>query len=115
MYLAGSLRSSRPKLLVKSPEMLSCVAFIMLKNILASLLHIYRACFVSSKIRERTLIYRASFILHQGLKIEIYYTFIPSACFVSSLLKERGMLHIHSACFVARWFKERDILQKLFI
>ena len=87
----------------------------MLENILASLLHIYRACFVSSKIKERTLIYRASFILHQGLKIEIYYTFIPSASFVSSLLKERGMLDIHSACFVARWFKERDILQKLFI
>ena len=88
----------------------------MLENILASLLHIYRACFVSSKIKERTLIYRASFILHQRLKIEIYYTFIPSACFVSSLLKEaRGMLHVHSACFVSRWFKEGDILQKLFI
>ena len=87
----------------------------MLKNILASLLHIYRACFVSSKIKERTLIYRASFILHQGLKIEIHYTFIPSASFVSSLLKERGMLHIHSACFVSRWFKEGDILQKLYL
>ena len=88
----------------------------MLENILASLLHIYRACFVSSKIKERALIYRASFILHQGLKIEIYYTFIPSACFVSSLLKEaRGMSHVHSAYFVSRWFKEGDILQKLFI
>ena len=70
VYLAGSLRSSRQKFLVKSPEMLSCVAwnFIMLKNILASLLHIYRACFVSSKVKERDilLIYRACFIVIKG-------------------------------------------------
>ena len=38
-----------------SPEMLSYVArnFIMLNNILASLLHICRACVVSSKIKEK--------------------------------------------------------------
>ena len=41
-----------PKFLVESPEMLSYVArnFITLKNTLASLLHIDRACFVSLKI-----------------------------------------------------------------
>ena len=34
---------------------------------------------LSSKIKERdiSLIYRACFIVHQGLKSEIYYTFIP--------------------------------------
>ena len=66
-----------------SPEMLSYVArnFITLNNFLASLLHIYRACLVSSKIKERdmVLIYRACSVVHQGLKSEIYmnYTFIP--------------------------------------
>ena len=47
-----------------------------LNNILASLLHIYRACFVSLKIKEWVilLIYRACFVVHQGLKpSEIYY------------------------------------------
>ena len=57
MYLGGSLRSSRPKFLVKSPEKLSYVAqsFIMLKNIITSLLHICRACFVLSKVKERDI------------------------------------------------------------
>ena len=43
---------------------------------IASLLHIYRACFVSSRIKERDmlLIYRACFGVHQGLKSERYYT-----------------------------------------
>ena len=43
-----------PKFLVKSPEMLSHVArnFITLNNTLASLLHIYRAFFVSSNIKK---------------------------------------------------------------
>ena len=43
---------------------------------IASLLHIYRACFVSSKIKERDilLIYRACFVVHQWLKSERYYT-----------------------------------------
>ena len=47
-----------PKFLVKSPEMQSYVArnFIMLKNTLASLLHIDRACFVSSKMIEQDII-----------------------------------------------------------
>ena len=48
--------------------MLSYVArnFIMLNNILTSLLHISRACLVSSKIKERdiVLIYRACFVVH---------------------------------------------------
>ena len=43
---------------------------------IASLLHIYRACFVSSKIKERDilLIYRVCFVVHQWLKSERYYT-----------------------------------------
>ena len=43
-----------PKFLVKSPEMLSHVArnFTTLNNTLASLLHIYRAFFVSSNIKK---------------------------------------------------------------
>ena len=61
-----------PKFLVKSPERLSHVArnFITLNNTLASLLHIYRAFFVSSKIKKRDIlpIYRACFVVHQGLR-----------------------------------------------
>ena len=61
-----------PKFLVKSPEMLSHVArnFITLNNTLASLLHIYRAFFVSPKIKKRDIlpIYRACFVVHQGLR-----------------------------------------------
>ena len=68
------LRSSRPKselcsprCLVKSPEMLSFVA---------------RRLFRLSHRRLKneiiiSLIYRACFIVHQGLKSEIFYTFIP--------------------------------------
>ena len=49
----------RPKFKVKSPEMLSCVArnFITLNRILAPLLHIYRAFFVSSKIKEEDILH----------------------------------------------------------
>ena len=53
--------------------------FIKLNNILASFLRIYRAFFVSLKIKERVillilLIYRACFVVHQGLKpSELYY------------------------------------------
>ena len=58
--------------------MLSYVArnFITLNNILASLLHIYRACFVSSNIKERdiVLIYRACFVVQQELKSEACIT-----------------------------------------
>ena len=77
-----------------SPEMLSYVPrnFIMLSSILASLLHIYRACLVSSKIKERgiVLIYRACFVVHQGLKSEIYmyYTFIPLVSYYHRLKNE---------------------------
>ena len=47
-----------PNFLVKSPEILSYVArnFITLKNTLASLLHIDRACLVSWKIIEQDII-----------------------------------------------------------
>lgn len=63
---------------VMSPEKLSYVAwnFITLNNILASLLHIYCDSFVSSKIKEQDilLIYRATFVVHQGLTSGMYYT-----------------------------------------
>ena len=76
---SSRMKSCRPKFLVKSPEMLSYVArnFIKLKNILAFFLRIYRACFVSLKIKERVilLIYRACLVVHRGLEpCEIYYT-----------------------------------------
>ena len=88
-----------PKFLVKSPEMLSHAArnFITLSNTLASLLHLYHAFFVSSKIKERDVIYhlfRACFVVHQELKSERYYKWAYTACFVSSSLKERGTLPI---------------------
>ena len=81
--------------------MLSYMApnFIMLKNILASSLHIYHACF----------------IVHQGLKSEIYYTFIPLLSSHHCLKNEVCLIHIQSACFVSWYGKERDLLQKLFI
>ena len=58
--------------------MLSYMArnFIKLNNILASFLRIYRAFFVSLKIKERVilLIYRACFVVYKGLKLsEMYY------------------------------------------
>ena len=68
MDLWKGLRSSRlisscpklccPKFLVKLPEMLSYLAwnFIMLNNILTSLLHIYHACFISSRDKERDIL-----------------------------------------------------------
>ena len=101
-----------------SPEKLSYVAwnFITLNNILASLLHIYCASFVSSKIKEQDilLIYRATFVVHQGLTSGIITHDIPLISSHHSSLK-RGMLHIHSTCFVSWWFKEREIIHTLFI
>ena len=75
-----------PKFLVKSPEMLSHVArnFITLNNTLASLLHIYRAFFVSSKIKKRDIlpICRACFVVHQGLRAkDITHELIRSVSF----------------------------------
>ena len=75
-----------PKFLVKSPEMLSHVArnFITLNNALASLLHIYRAFFVSSKIKKRDIlaINRACFVVHQGLRAkDITHELIPPVSF----------------------------------
>ena len=108
VYGQVARKSSRPKFLVKSPEMLSYMArnFIKLNNILASLFHIYRTCFVSLKIKERVillialvslfikgLLSRARYITHNG--------WLYTACFAPLSLKERGMLHIHSACFVS--------------
>ena len=58
VYGQVTQESSYPKLCgrktVMSPEMLISVArnFIMLNNIQTSLLHIHRACFVSSKIKS---------------------------------------------------------------
>ena len=65
---------------VKSPEMLSYVPrnFIRLNSNLVSLLPL--AALVSSDRRflerDRLLIYSACFVANQGLKSEIYYTFI---------------------------------------
>ena len=52
--------------------------FILLNNILASLLHIYCTCSVPSKIKkcDTVLINHPCFIAHQWFKSEIYYTFI---------------------------------------
>ena len=75
--------SCRPKCFVKSPEMLSYLArnFIMPQQYPSIRTTICRDYFVSSKIIERdtSLIYRACFVVDPGLKIEIYYTFIPLA------------------------------------
>ena len=110
--LEGHLaRSLSPEIRVVSPEIFSQVVrnaeSCGSNNTLASLLHIYRPFFVSSKTNKRDilLIYRACFVVHQGLKRERYYTWAYIACFVLSLLKERGILHIYSACFVSWWFK----------
>lgn len=48
----------RPKVLVNSPVMLRYLAwnFIMLNNIVTSLLHIYHACFISSRHKERDVL-----------------------------------------------------------
>ena len=50
--------------------------FITLNNILASLLHINRTCFVASKIKEwdTFLIYGACFVVHQECKSKILDT-----------------------------------------
>ena len=52
--------------------------FILLKNILASLLHIYCSCSVPSKIKEcdTVLTDHPCFIAHQWFKSELYYTSI---------------------------------------
>ena len=77
-------KSSRPKFLVKSPEMLSYMArnFIKLNNILASLFHIYRACFVSLKIKERVI-----------LLIALVSLFIKGLLSRASLWNERYYTH----------------------
>ena len=76
MDIWKGLRSSRlisscpklchPKFLVNLPLMLSYLAwnFIMLSNIVTSLLHIYCTCFVSSRLKERgiSLIHCTCFI-----------------------------------------------------
>ena len=50
---------------------------------------------------------------HQGLKSEMYFTYLD--CFVSSSLKGRGRFHVYLAFFVSWWLKERDILHTLLI
>lgn len=80
MNLWKGLRSSRlisscpklcrPKFLVNLPLMLSYLAwnFIMLNNIVISLLHIYRMFFVSSRLKERgiSLIHCSSILIISG-------------------------------------------------
>ena len=92
------MKLCRAKSLVNSPEMLSYMArnFIKFNNILASVLHIYRACFVSLKVKERVIlhIYRACFVVHRGFRAvrDILLTHSGSlytACFASLSLKER--------------------------
>ena len=80
--------------------MLSYVApnFITLKNILASLLHIYHPCF----------------IVQQGLKSEIYYRFIPLLSFHYCLKNEvcyTFILLVSSHDIMVK----NETLQKLFI
>ena len=80
--------------------MLSYVApnFITLKNILASLLHIYHPCF----------------IVQQGLKSEIYYRFIPLLSFHHCLKNEvcyTFILLVSSHDIMVK----NETLQKLFI
>ena len=102
--------SRRIQFTVKSPERQSYICrykfYPAQQHPQAFLLHIYRACFVSMKIREQDIVltYHACFIVHQGLTARYnYYTLIP--LFSSHYrFKERGMLHIHSSCFVSRWF-----------
>ena len=69
---------------------------IMLNSIHASLLHIYCASFISSKIKEWdiVLIYRTCFVVHQGLKREIYITHLY--CFFHLIVAERTRHVIHS-------------------
>ena len=64
--------------------------FIMLNNILASLLHINRTCFVASKIKEwdTFLIYGACFVVHQEWKSKIFYTFMMRVSSHHCLKKE---------------------------
>ena len=72
------LRSSRPKVI--SPEIR-----VMQPSIFSQVARNAEFCgstlisSLSSKMKERdiSLVYRACFIVHQGLKSEIYYTFIP--------------------------------------
>ena len=70
------LRSSRPKVI--SPE-ISYVALDFMSSRSKCWVLWLDALSLSSKIKERDIsfIYRACFIVHQGLKSEIYYTFIP--------------------------------------
>ena len=92
--LEGHLaRSLSPEIRVVSPEIFSQVVrnaeSCGSNNTLASLLHIYRPFFVSSKTNKRDilLIYRACFVVHYEpispvsfyhcLKNEVSYTFIP--------------------------------------
>ena len=108
-----------PKFLVKSPEMLSHAArnFITLSNTLASLLHLYHAFFVSSKIKERDVIYHLSRLFRcssrvkerEILQMSLYRLF-------RFIIAERTRyVTNHSVCFVLCWFKERDMLHTLFI
>ena len=139
----NGLWSSRPKVIlnevmspgarVSRPKELSHPKVLPLNDVMASLLHIYRACFVSlvwnalnvirrgyetDEISEYSLIkalkveknemYYAFFRVvsfHQCFINEVYYTYIP--CFVSSSFKERDILEVYPACFVSFSLKEQ--------
>ena len=76
-----------PEIRVMSPEIFSQIA----RNTLASLLHIYRAFFVSSKIKKRDilLIYRACFVVHQGLRArDVTHELLPPVSFHHRLKNE---------------------------
>ena len=86
VYNQVARKSSCPtlcRLKCRVTELYVAYNFITLNNILASLLHINRTCFVASKIKEwgTLLIYRACFVVHQGWKSKIFYTFIPRFSF----------------------------------
>ena len=110
----NGLWSSRPKVIlnevmspgarVSRPKELSHPKVLPLNDVIASLLHIYRACFVSLVWNVLNVIRRgyetdeiSEYSLIKALKVEkneMYYAFFR-ACFVSSMLYKRGILHIY--------------------
>ena len=105
------LRSSRPKNIspeVMSPEILSQVP----RNA-----ELCGSKFYHAQKHPSILITHLSPLFHCSTRVKernILQIYTPT--FVSSLFKERGMLHLHSARFVS-WYhgiKERDITETLY-
>ena len=114
LIIWSALRSSCPKVIateVMSPESFGEVGrnaelrrpkFIMLNNILTSLLYIYSEL-VSSHQRFKNAMYYSFIALvscHQGLKNEIYYTFIPLVSSHNRLKNEAYYTHSLLLCKV---------------